>query len=171
MGNINFIVTNLLIGCAVAALYILRRRRISPDGNPWILQYPGTMKICAAVGFMLVCTGVSVMFELTHGTAKLMVVMLAIPVGAIAFVAAAEVFVAETGYDELRLYRCSPWKKRVELPFEDVVQIHYSWFRPYIVIHGRDGKTIRILKWIDGATDVLGFAQEALEIRMDSEAA
>lgn len=171
MENINFIVTNLLIGCAVVALYFLRLRKVSPEGNPWILQYPMVMKICAVVGFMLVCTGVSVVFELTHGIEKLFVVLLAVPVGGMAFMAAAEVFVAETSYDEFKLYRCSPWKKRVELPFDDVVHIQSSWFRPHIIIHSQDGRTIRILKWNDGAADVLGYAQEALEIRTDTRAA
>lgn len=171
MNNFNFIVTNLLIGCAVAALYFLRMRRASPDGNPWILQYPLLMKISAVVGFMLICTGVSIAFELTHGIAKLFVVLLAMPAGGMAFLAAAEVFVAETSYDELRLYRCSPWKKRIELPFDDVVHIQSSWFRPHIVIHSKDGNVVRILKWNEGAAAVLGFAQEALEIRTDTEAA
>ena len=163
MNNVTFIITNLLIGCSVVALGFLRWRRTSPDGKQWSLQYPWLMKILAAVGMMLVCTGVSTAVDLTSGYAKLLVALLALPALGMAFMAAAEVFVAETSYDESALYRCTPWKQSMAVRFDKVARIENSILKPHFVVYSQDGQAIRVTKWIAGSEEVLGYAQEGLE--------
>lgn len=166
MNNINILVTLMLVVCAIAAICFLRWRRARATENQWLLQYPWILKILVVVGLMLVCTGGSITVELTHGIGKLMVVMLSLPAGALVFLSAAEVFASETSYNEYTLCRCSPWNGMITVSFDDIVRIENSRLRPQFVIHSKDGKTIPVLKWNDGAEEVLGYAQEGLEARV-----
>lgn len=165
MNDINFIITNILIGCAALAIFLLRLRISRPSASQWNLKYPWQVQLIAITGLMLVFTGTSMAVELTAGLARLLVVLLILPLGAVVFLGSAEVFASLTSYSETTLYRCSPWKKMVELPFADVVRIEGSLFKPYFIIHSCFGQCVRISKYIEGADELLGYAEEGLESR------
>jgi hypothetical protein len=163
MNNVNVLVTMGLIACAMAAVGLLRWRTSRFAGNQWLLPYPWMLKILAVVGLTLVCTGVSVTVELTQGIGKILVVILSLPAAGLLFLAAVEVFASQTSYNEYTLSRCTPWRDMVSVPFEDIVRIENARLKPQFIIHSRDGKTISVLKWLEQAEEVLGYAQEGLE--------
>lgn len=164
MNNINFLVTNILIASAVFSIAILRWRRGRMGGNHWILAYPVSVKILAVVGLFFVYTGVSVLTELTPGVAaKIMVILLSIPAAVLVFMAAVDVFAAETSYNDTAVCRCSPWSRKILVDFNDVVRIENSPISYQFAIHSSDGKVIRVCKWTERAQEVLGYAQEGLE--------
>ena len=165
MSDINFLVTNVLIFSAVIAILILRWLRKRPGESQWIVSYPLAVQIMAVVGLLFVYTGVSLLAEITPGAAaKLLVVILSIPAGVMVFMAAAEVFASETSYDDSMLYRCTPWRQIIAVPFDDIVRIENSPLRYQFAIHSKDGRVIRVCKWTERADDVLAYAEDGLEV-------
>ena len=168
MSSFNFLITNILSFGAVLAILLLRLIRKRPQESEWIISYPIAVQMLAAAGLFLAFTGASMLAELSAGlAAKIFVVILSAPAAVAAFMIAAEVFVAETGYNESALYRCTPWRRELSVPFDDVVRIEKSPLSYNYAFHSSDGKVIRVFRWTERSEDVLAYAEEGLDDRDD----
>jgi hypothetical protein len=169
MNEVNFLVTNMLVFCAVIAICVLRWLRKRPKDSQWIVSYPISVQLLAVVGLFSVIMGVSMLAELTPGrVGKLYVVLLSVPAGVLVFMAAAEVFASELSYNESMLFRCTPWRQLISVPFDDVAYIEKSPLKHQYAIHSTDGKVIRVFKWTDRSEDILAYAEEALDARNET---
>lgn len=172
MNNINSLSTHVLIIGALIAILILRLLVSKRSEGQWKLSFPVSIKILSVAGLLFVYAGVSVLVELTPGLAgKVLVILLSVPAGVLVFVAAAEIFASEVSYDERVLSQCSPWRGRVSIPFDDVVRIENTMLWMQYSVYSMNGYVIRLCRWAEGADEVLGYAEEALESAIDPAAA
>ena len=75
---------------------------------------------------------------------------------------AIEVYLYEISYDEGCISRSSPWSGMIQIMIEDVTGITYSFWWDQYVIHTKDGKPIRVSKYLSGAEGFLSFVNGAL---------